>query len=359
MIDVLKKLLESTTETEVLEFKKASRGYDKNKLGKYFSALSNEANLLERGEAWILFGINNDKGVVGTSITDVQLNEYKIEISSQTAPRLGFSETHRVKYESKTILMLKVPPAPQGMPIAWKGHYYARAGESLVALDIAKIERIRHQSGSNDWSAEIVKGATVLDLSENAIAEARVQFAKKKPNLKDEISKWDAKTFLNKVKLLKNGEITKAVILLLGKPESSHFIGTAVSTITWILKDRDNIEKDYLHFSCPFFLEVNQVYRKIRNNKYRYMSDRTLFPEEIDQYDPFIIREALNNCIAHQDYRLNGKIVVVEREDGMLTFVNNGSFLPGTVESVIITDAPAINYRNPFFGGSYGQSEYD
>ena len=30
------------------------------------------------------------------------------------------------------------------------------------------------------------------------------------------------------------------------------------------------------------------------------MRSDTLFPDEVDSYDPYIIREALNNCIAHQ-----------------------------------------------------------
>src|SRR5690606_26258353 len=78
------------------------------------------------------------------------------------------------------------------------------------------------------------------------------------------------------------------------------------------------------------------------------MKEGTLFPEEVDQYDPYIIREALNNCIAHQDYTLGGKINVVEHEDGSLVFVNSGSFIPASVEEVVISDAPEPTYRNPF-----------
>lgn len=59
-----------------------------------------------------------------------------------------------------------------------------------------------------------------------------------------------------------------------------------------------------------------------------------------------------NNCIAHQDYRLGGKINVVEREDGILTFANAGSFIPGSVEKVITSDAPEELYRNPFLANA-------
>lgn len=68
----------------------------------------------------------------------------------------------------------------------------------------------------------------------------------------------------------------------------------------------------------------------------------------MDQYDPFIIREALNNAIAHQDYEKGGKVSIVEFEDGRLCFSNQGQFIPGTVEAVIESDAPESQYRNQF-----------
>jgi ATP-dependent DNA helicase RecG len=80
--------------------------------------------------------------------------------------------------------------------------------------------------------------------------------------------------------------------------------------------------------------------------KYRYIKDGTLFPEEVDQYDPFNIKEALSNCIAHQDYTMAGRINVIESEDAQLIFSNMGEFLPGSIESVIESDEPPTYYRN-------------
>ncbi|NJM57796.1 MAG: transcriptional regulator, partial [Synechococcales cyanobacterium RU_4_20] len=73
----------------------------------------------------------------------------------------------------------------------------------------------------------------------------------------------------------------------------------------------------------------------------------TLFPEELDQYEPYSIREAINNCIAHQDYTLAGRINIIEREDSLL-FTNLGSFAPGNVQRVVLEDAPEEHYRNRF-----------
>lgn len=43
-------------ESEVVEFKKAENNFDFDDLGKYFSALSNEANLRGLPFAWLVFG---------------------------------------------------------------------------------------------------------------------------------------------------------------------------------------------------------------------------------------------------------------------------------------------------------------
>jgi len=339
-------LLRTNAETEILEFKTAGQNFDKNKLGKYFSALSNEANLANKECAWLILGIDDEHHISGTKITDSTLNEYKQEIANNTSPTSNFINTHRVNIEGKQVLMLQIPPAPKGMPVDWKGHCYGRNGSSLSALNNQERERIRLQNYAPDWGEEVVERATIDDLSVEAISEARKQFKVKNPTL--EIEKWGDIKFLNKAKITSQGKITNTAILLLGKPESEHLISPAVGKITWILKDRDNIEKDYEHFGCPLLLSVNQVYAKIRNLKYRYLPEGTLFPDEVDQFDPFIIREALNNCIAHQDYTLGGKINLVEREDGILTFVNSGAFIPGYVEKVVAADAPETYYRNPF-----------
>ena len=130
--------------------------------------------------------------------------------------------------------------------------------------------------------------------------------------------------------------------------ESPYFLSPAQAHITWILKGVDGIEKDYEHFSPPFLLALDEVYNKIRNINYRYMASGSLFPEEVQQYDPYSIREALSNAIGHQGYRLGGRIMVVEKEDSTLIFQNSGEFIPKTIENVLLQDAPEASYRNPF-----------
>ncbi len=348
---ILDELLKLPSENEVVEFKEAKAQFDFNKLGKYFSALSNEANLKDKNEGWLVFGIRDaGKSIVGSQfrINHTQLQSLKAEIANHTSNRITFLEIYEINKPEGRVVLFQIPAAPKGIPVAWKGHFYGRDGEELNALNLEELERIRTQSNVDDWSSEICNDATLEDLSIEAIAQARDSFTTKNPSLIDEIALWDDLTFLNKARICNNGKITNAAILLLGKPESENYLTPSIARITWILKDQGNIEKDYSHFSCPLLINSEQVFNKIRNLKYRYISGESLFPDEVDQYDPFLIREALNNCIAHQDYRKAGRINVVEREDGSLIFTNVGSFIPGSIERVILQDAPQEKYRNPF-----------
>lgn len=352
MKDYLTNLLSASTENEILEFKEAKKSYPKDKLGKYFSALSNEANLMRRDKAYILFGVDDSKQVTGTLIDDKGINELKTEIAAHTSPRLCFIDVKQIDTEQGKVIVFEIPPAPQGVPVSWKGHRYGRDGESLGGLNDYEVSQILNQTSQVDWSRQIIEGADIEDLDKIAIITARKYYTDKYPKLEKEINSWDDMTFLNKAKICIRGKITNTAILLLGKPESEHLISPATAKITWILKDKDSVEKDYAHFSCPLLLEVNHAYAKIRNLKYRYIRDDTLFPEEVDQYDPFIIRESLNNCIAHQDYSLGGRIIIVEKEDGTLSFMNSGKFIPESVESVIEADAPELSYRNAWLANA-------
>jgi len=336
-------------ENEWVDFKEAKNGFNFDKLGKYFSALSNEANLKDKQWGWLIFGVTDKtRKIVGTNYKPnrIGLDNLKHEVARQTTNNITFVEIHELIFSEGRVLMFQIPAAPPGIPIAWQGHYYGRDGESLVALNIQELEEIRSQIKA-DWSAEICEGAGTNDLDSDALKKAREEYKKKQPGFANEVNRWDDLTFLNKAKVIIQGNITRAAIVLLGKPESEHFIAPGIAKITWVLKDEHGVDKDYEHFGPPFILNTNRILAKIRNLKYRYLPNETLFPVEINQYDPYVIREALHNCIAHQNYELKERINVIEKPEELI-FNNGGSFIPKTIEAVIEQNAPPKYYRNQF-----------
>ena len=354
--EILRRLLSLPAEIETVEFKKASNGFNDAELGQYFSALSNEANLKGLEFAWLVFGIDNKThSILGSQYksTRKSLDEMKRVIADQTTNRITFEEIYELDCEGKRVVMFQIPAAPRGIPIAYQGHYYGRDNESLGALNIYEIEAIRNQGFEDDWSREIVKDATIDDLDPIAIAKAREKYIEKHPDLAGAVVTWDDLTFLDKAKITIKGKITNTAIVLLGKEESEVLISPAVAEIKWILKDSTGKERDYEVFHCPLILGIESVAAKIRNLKYRYINPehQTIFPEEVDTYEPYVIREAINNAVAHQDYRLRGQINVVEFDD-RLVFSNKGAFIPGKIENVLKYDSPEEKYRNRFLANA-------
>ena len=337
-------------EDEVVEFKKAENSFDFDDLGKYFSALSNEANLRDKDFAWLVFGVENKtREAIGTTYKNsmTSLQKLKHDIAQHTTDRNTFRDIFELKVDGKRVLMFQVPAAPRGIPMGWQGHFYARQGESLVALDMSKYEEIRRQTAVEDWSRKILEGATMEDLDPEAIKKAREKYAMKHPDLVKEMKKWDDVTFLNKAKITLRGKITNTAILLVGRTESEYLISPAVARIRWIYKDSTGTERDFAIETCPFVVATDTIYNKIRNFKYLMINPElsTMVPDNLETYDPFIIREALNNAIAHQDYGCQGMINIVEEEDRLI-FTNMGRFIPDSVRSVLVNDAPEEHYRN-------------
>jgi ATP-dependent DNA helicase RecG len=339
-----------SSENEWVEFKEAKGAFDPDKLGEYFSALSNEANLKGQPCGWLIFGVKDKlpRDIVGTLYkTDrAALDVMKKHVADHTSQRLTFREIHELQLPQGRVLMFEVPPALPGVPTSWKGHCYGRDGESNGPLNDEERERIRSQV-KKDWSAEVVEGASLADLDPVAIARARLEFLKKNPKYVDEAASWDDVTLLNKAKVLIAGKLTHTALLLLGTPESTHHLSPAVAEVSWRLNDAKGEMRDYEHIAPPFLLAGDALLKKIRNLKVRHMPGGTLFPEEVTQYDEQVLREALHNCIAHQDYAQGTRITVVETDDE-LVFGNRGAFIPVTVEHVIETDAPPDLYRNRF-----------
>ena len=337
------------TENEVIEYKTAEKQYDTNKLGKYLSALSNEANLREIEYAWILLGVNNERQAVGTQflLEESKRQLLKHEIAANTTGGLTFREIIPIEVEGKRILMFKIPAAPRNIVTKWKGIAYGRSGESLEPLSQDKYDAIRYQRPVDDWSAHVVEDATIKeDLDELALAKARIMFKKVYDKTPPEmVDAWTTEEFLRHSGILNNGKLTRGALLLLGKTTSAYKLAPAVPQITWTLINEDGRKIDYKHFTIPFILTVDEVLAKIRNLTMREMPGGTLFPEKLMQYDDFIIREVLHNAIAHQDYTLCQRINFIEAPD-FLYYSNAGTFYPGTLENALDTLKQQKFYRN-------------
>ena len=333
-------------ENEVVEFKKAENSFDFDDLGKYFSALSNEANLRDKEFSWLVFGVHDKtREIPGTSYKNSMksLQRLKHDLSQHTTDNNTFREIYELSVEGKRVLMFQIPAAPRGIPMAWQGHFYARRGESLGALDMNKYEEIRRQTVNEDWTAEIVADATMDDLDREAVAKAREGYKQRYPTLAKECDGWDDKVFLDKAGLTIDGKVTRTTLLLVGKETAAHKLHH-IAQIVWKCFQDGQVFGDI--YTIPFILTTTELLGRIRNYRFKIYPKDSLIPAEVWKYDTESILEGMHNALAHQKYEKNARIIVTENMDS-LKFQNDGNFYEGDYKEYITGEKTPKSYRNP------------
>jgi ATP-dependent DNA helicase RecG len=331
-------------------------------IGQYLSALGNSAVLARQDQAWLVWGVDNaTHEVKGTTFDPFAAkgegNQPLIMwLTQKTLPRPDF-EFHEVQHPNGRVVVMAIQ-APRSAPLAFEGVRYIRVDSHKTKLSDHPDKELRIWGllgQQSDWTGELVPDATLDDLDPAAVDAARGRFVEyllkaepdssKHDRIKTEAQDWDVPTLLNKARVTKVGRITRAALLLLGKDESAHFLSPADAKLSWVLRDAQNRTEASQHFGMPLLLSTDRLFGHIRNVTVEHMPDGTLFPTAVQRYDSWVIREALHNCIAHQDYRLGGKVNVVEHPD-RLVFSNLGQFIPPSVEWMIEHQSPPEHYRN-------------
>ena len=334
---------------EMKNLKNSFAGDEKNDVISYVSAIAN----MEGGH--LVIGVQDKTlEIVGTDLTKFNLNaqsavwklvEHCTNLSSE-----GLDICEYVTEDTqKVVWVIHIPKHLPRRPVYAHKKAWQRVEDSLVEMTQERLSAILEEPifEAKDWSAEIVPNATLADLDELAIAKARVMFKKvhasKIPS--EEVDTWSVEELLCNSGIMIDGKLTRAAIILLGKPVSVFKLRPAVVEVTWTLRDEHQEVVDYEHFTAPFILTVDQILSKIRNLTMRELPGGTLFPDTMKQYDDYTIREALHNAIAHQDYTLQQRINFVENP-GYLYYENGGSFIPGTLQKALATKGPQRHFRN-------------
>ena len=335
-------------ENRFLEFK--SNYQEVDNLGKYISALSNGACLDNEETAYLYFGVQDETlEIKGTSFDFAKLKAHgnqslELYLRLMISPKIDF-KIEEFSYENNHRIVVFAIPSAKEEPTCYKQIPYVRV-ESHVTDMRPYSEWMRQVYNSqNDWSREIVEDASVADLDEEALKEALNGFCQRYPNKEEDARSWDLPTFLDKAKLTLGGKITKAALLLVGKEESAAYLG-GMRQINWRLRAAGEPPAGE-PFGLPFILSTTRVKDKIRNYRIKIYPDNSLIPAEVWKYDTRTILEALHNAIAHQDYRLNSRIMVTE-EPERLTIESSGTFFAGSYEDYVEGKKTPERYRNPF-----------
>ena len=334
---------------EMKNLKNSFTGDEKNDVISYVSAIAN----MEGGH--LVIGVQDKTlEIVGTDLSKFNLNAQSavwklLEHCTNLSSEGLCIDEYITEDTNKTVWTIHIPKHLPRRPVYAHKKAWQRVEDSLVEMTQERLAAILEEPifEAKDWSAETVPNATLSDLDELAVAKARVMFKKVHASKisAEEIDAWSTEELLSNSGIMLDGKLTRAAIILLGKPVSVFKLRPAVVEVTWTLRDDRQEVVDYEHFTAPFILTVDQILSKIRNLTMRELPGGTLFPDTMKQYDDYTIREALHNAIAHQDYTLQQRINFVENP-GYLYYANGGSFIPGTLQKALATQGPQRHFRN-------------
>ena len=331
---------------EFKNLKNSFCGDEKDDVISYVSAIAN----MDGG--FLVVGVHDKTlEIVGTDTYNYDRQKAVLRLTERCA-NLSSEELDIEEFitddTQKVVWVIHIPKHQPKRPVYAHDKAWQRIEDSLVELTQERLNVILDEPlfTDTDWSAVIVPNATIDDLDEVAIAKAKVMFKKVHSRIPAaEVNAWSAEEFLSNAGVMIDDGITRAAIILLGKPFSVFKLRPAVVRVTWSLRDEHENVIDYEHFTVPFILTVDQILAKVHNLTMREMPGGTMFPDVMQQYDDYSMREVLHNCIAHQDYTLQERINLVENP-GFLYYANGGSFIPGSLQKALATHGPQRHYRN-------------
>lgn len=307
-------------ETETIEFKESLA--EKEVSGRDICAFAN------KNGGTLYFGVKNN----GTFIGLGTINEKTIRDLSQFyhdnfEPRLYPDITMEEFEESK---LIKILVAKSNTPHhTFKNIPYIRVGTSTNKMAQSEYQKrlIHYKNISYDFSAEICEGLTIKDLDNDALEKLRHTWAEKEK--KKEYLKFSGREALEKLLLLRSGQLTYAALILCGKKEKiAEFLPDAEIRFGW-KRDPKGLDFDFpKDWRDPFLSIFDEIWEVVNARNARFPFEEGFFEGDIWAFDQKSIREAVLNAVAHRDYREKGPIFIVASPENFIV-KSPGGFLPG------------------------------
>ena len=291
-----------------------------------------------------IYTVERGPKTIGAKVSDDKKKSYRKSTIHQSEPKnKGLSRFKRNLKESNISIKTK----NTNLHIA--GRTSALAAGAVTeqvegGQEVSQAAYLAYES-SRPVTGTASKGAALFRKKAAAEAKKRIKKVEAGKKLAKKTAKKAAKDTAKTVakETAIGGKVTNAAMLLLGNSDFDYLF-TAAPSIMWRLYGVDGTDKDYAIFKIPFINVVDKVFAKVRNLTYRYMPNQMmLFPMETEQYDSWLMRELLNNSIAHSNYQLGGRIYVNEFDD-KIKITNPGDFIPQRIENVL-----EVSYNPPFY----------
>ena len=293
----LKKLIDQS-EGHNLELKKSTSL--RQEIGEAVSAFANTDGGV------ILIGISPDGEIVGVDIGKKTLEDLANGIKENTDPRI-YPQMKIHNVDGKNLIEIIVKEADE-KPVFFQGHAYQRVGRTSPRLSVSRIRELTKQERKAfTWDEKICEGANLEDIDDNKV-KWFLDKARRERNLDIDIN-TPAIEALEKLELARNGRLTNAAVLLFSKNTQKFFRQAKLrcarykgtTPITFI--DLKIIEGNLID-------QVEEAENFVLSHIKRAAKIVMFKREEVWEYPPNALREAIVNAVCHRDYSNTSDITI-------------------------------------------------
>nr|WP_293304521.1 ATP-binding protein [Allomuricauda sp.] len=301
----------------------------------YVTAFANE------GGGYLVFGIkeSHPHEVVGTVQNLGKIGELESNIYRDTGIRVNISELYDEK--ENRVLVIQIPSRPIGKVYKFEDVPLMRVGEELKPMSDAQYLKII-QEQEPDFSQKICEGVSIDDLDIDAIKNLQRAYSKKQNN--KHFLTLSPEQALNDLDLLIDGKVTNAAVILVGKKSiiNENFPQSVIKLEYRKNESQITFDNRY-EFDGPYFAQVDKLWKTINLRNGSFPIQEGLYVFDIPYFNQEVIREAINNAVAHRNYRLNSEIIIKQSQSA-LEIVSPGGFPLGvSLENLISVSSTPRN----------------
>ena len=280
--------------------------------------------------------------VIGTKQSEGKIGELESNIYRDTNIRPTIYELYE-KPETKQgrVLVIEVPSRPIGMIFKFEDVALMRVGEELKPMSDEVYLKIIEEK-EPDFSQKICREVTLDDLDDEAIKILRHKYSVKQNN--PSFLTLPKEQILSDLDLITNDGVTNAAVILLGKKDVLKRVFPQAAVMLEYRNTEGQITFDNrTKYDEPFYIMIEKLWHDIdlRNGKFQVAEGPYIF--DIPYFNEEVIREAINNAIAHRDYRRNSE-TVIKQYPRKLVITNAGGFPVGvTIENLLTVPSTPRN----------------
>jgi ATP-dependent DNA helicase RecG len=276
--------------------------------------------------------------VVGSDFAQGKVGALEDETYSKLGVRVRMEELYE---NGLRVLVVHIPTRPVGKMMKFEGVPLMRVGESLRNMSDEEMFAILSEQ-EPDFSSTFCPGLEIADLDEAAIQKAKEAYSKKQDN--SQFLTLATEQALSDLGLVEGSKVTYAALILVGKreaiqrflPQSAIFLEYR-NSITQIIFDNRQV------FAESYYLTIERLWELInqRNGKVPVQQGPYIF--DIPFFNKEVIREAINNAIAHRDYRKTSEVVIKQFPTEMHILSPGGFPFGVSIENLLTVNSTPRN----------------